>query len=105
MPPITAEPIQPCKEFYEQQPKSPNKFMNKEIPLPILRWPGGKTRMFKKILARITPHVCYCEPFAGGLAVLFAKKRSQVEPVKTQNGCVNMRTGGSQEFGELIITA
>ena len=53
---------------------------------PILRWPGGKSRMLKLILPRIPQHVCYCEPFAGGLAVLLAKPRSQVEVVNDVNG-------------------
>lgn len=53
---------------------------------PILRWPGGKSRMLKLILPRIPQHVCYCEPFAGGLAVLLAKQRSPVEVVNDMNG-------------------
>ena len=53
---------------------------------PILRWPGGKSRMLKRILPMIPPHVCYCEPFAGGLAVLLAKERSSVEVVNDLNG-------------------
>lgn len=53
---------------------------------PILRWPGGKSRMLKHILPAIPEHVCYCEPFAGGLAVLFAKPRSEVEIVNDANG-------------------
>jgi DNA adenine methylase len=58
----------------------------KERVRPILRWPGGKTRMLKKILPLIPPHVCYCEPFAGGLAVLLAKERSSVEVINDMNG-------------------
>ena len=53
---------------------------------PILRWPGGKSRMLKKLLPLIPKHTCYCEPFAGGLAVLLAKERSQVEVVNDLNG-------------------
>lgn len=53
---------------------------------PILRWPGGKSRLLKKILPMIPPHVCYCEPFAGGMAVLLAKERSKVEVVNDLNG-------------------
>jgi DNA adenine methylase len=53
---------------------------------PILRWPGGKSRMLKHILPAIPQHVCYCEPFAGGLAVLLAKQRSNVEIVNDMNG-------------------
>ncbi len=48
---------------------------------PILRWPGGKSRLLKYLLPLIPKHVCYCEPFAGGLAVLLAKERSDVEVV------------------------
>lgn len=53
---------------------------------PILRWPGGKSRMLKHLLPMIPPHVCYCEPFAGGLAMLLAKPRSQVEVINDLNG-------------------
>lgn len=53
---------------------------------PILRWPGGKRRMLKHILPLIPKHTCYCETFAGGLAVLMAKERSSVEVVNDQNG-------------------
>jgi len=42
--------------------------------------------MLKQIIPAITPHVCFCEPFAGGLAVLFAKERSKVEIVNDVNG-------------------
>lgn len=53
---------------------------------PILRWPGGKSRLLKKILPLLPRHTCYCEPFAGGLAVLLAKERSPVEAVNDLNG-------------------
>lgn len=53
---------------------------------PILRWPGGKSRMLKHLLPLVPPHVCYCEPFAGGLAVLLAKQRSTVEVINDING-------------------
>ncbi|HXG49102.1 MAG TPA: DNA adenine methylase [Methylomirabilota bacterium] len=53
---------------------------------PILRWPGGKRRMLPRLLPLIPAHVCYCEPFAGGLAVLLAKPRSEVEVVNDLNG-------------------
>lgn len=53
---------------------------------PILRWPGGKSRLLPRILPLIPPHVCYCEPFAGGLAVLLAKPRSHVEIINDSNG-------------------
>lgn len=53
---------------------------------PILRWPGGKSRMLKHLLPLVPDHVCYCEPFAGGLALLLAKERSTVEVVNDING-------------------
>jgi len=42
--------------------------------------------MLKHIVPLIPAHVCYCEPFAGGLAVLLAKERSKVEVVNDLNG-------------------
>jgi DNA adenine methylase len=44
--------------------------------------------MLKHILPIIREHahVCYCEPFAGGMAVLLAKERSKVEVVNDING-------------------
>jgi len=52
---------------------------------PILRWPGSKSRLLPRILPLISPHTCYCEAFAGGLAVLLAKPRSQVEVINDQS--------------------
>jgi DNA adenine methylase len=53
-----------------------------------LQWAGGKARLLKHLLPRLaaTPHECYCEPFAGGLAVLFAKPRSPLEVINDFNG-------------------
>lgn len=59
--------------------------MTHNSPKPFLRWPGGKRRMLKLILPRIPKHVCYCEPFIGGGAVLFAKPRSEVEIINDFN--------------------
>lgn len=42
--------------------------------------------MLSKLLPLIPDHVCYCEPFAGGLALLLAKPRSAVEVVNDLNG-------------------
>ncbi len=53
---------------------------------PVVRWPGGKTRLLPHILPLIPEHTCYCEPFAGGLAVLLAKPRSKLEIVNDLNG-------------------
>jgi DNA adenine methylase len=53
---------------------------------PVLRWPGGKSRLLKKLLPRVPSHVCYVEAFAGGMALLLAKERSQIEIVNDANG-------------------
>lgn len=53
---------------------------------PILRWQGSKSRLLKQIMPLIQPHVCYCEPFFGGGAVLFAKDRASVEVINDLNG-------------------
>jgi DNA adenine methylase len=54
--------------------------------VPILRWPGGKSRLLKKILPRIPEHECYAEVFGGGLAVFGAKPRSPLEIINDVNG-------------------
>lgn len=53
---------------------------------PILRWPGGKTRLLPEILPLIRPHRLYIEAFAGGLAVMLAKPPSPAEIVNDLNG-------------------
>ena len=45
---------------------------------PYISYYGGKQRMAPKILPYIPKHLIYVEPFAGGLALLFAKGREGV---------------------------
>ena len=44
-----------------------------------LKWHGGKTYLAQKIIERFPPHVHYVEPYAGGLAVLFAKPAEWID--------------------------
>ncbi len=46
---------------------------------PALIYYGGKQGIINHILPLIPKHDCYCEPFAGGATVFFAKKKSSVE--------------------------
>ena len=55
---------------------------------PAISWPGGKSRLLDSILPLIPKHTCYCEPFAGGLAVLLAKPRSQLEVINDIDGAL-----------------
>lgn len=52
---------------------------------PCFPWPGGKTKMRDYILALIPEHTTYCEPFAGGLAVLLGKPRAKCEVANDMN--------------------
>ena len=52
-------------------------------PIP---WMGGKSRLARRILARFGEHECYCEPFAGGAHVFWAKERSKVEVLNDLDG-------------------
>lgn len=38
-----------------------------------IKWHGGKHYLAKALIALFPPHLTYCEPFAGGLAVLLEK--------------------------------
>lgn len=53
---------------------------------PIVPWIGGKRRLVKLLLSRFPPHTCYCEVFAGGAAVYFARHPAEVEVLNDVNG-------------------
>jgi DNA adenine methylase len=57
----------------------------------------------KYILPLIPPHHCYCEPFAGGLAVFLAKERSKLEVVNDQNGVLVALYRNAQYHVEELI--
>jgi len=46
---------------------------------------GGKQKLVKTILPLIPKHSLYCEPFAGGAAIFFAKEQSNVEVLNDTN--------------------
>src|SRR6478736_3870703 len=46
-----------------------------------LKWPGGKHYLASRIVALMPPHTHYVEPYAGGLAVLFARSGEGVSEV------------------------
>lgn len=52
---------------------------------PILKWPGGKSHLAKRLIELLPEHKCYCEVFAGGLALLLAKPLSKVEIINDLN--------------------
>ena len=54
--------------------------------LPILSWPGGKSRHLKRLLPHIPDGAGYIEAFAGGCALLLAKPRTKLEVVNDVNG-------------------
>lgn len=55
-----------------------------EMSSPITYY-GGKQKMLRHILPLIPSHTTYVEPFAGGLAVFFAKQISPVEIISDTN--------------------
>ncbi|MBI5770830.1 MAG: DNA adenine methylase [Verrucomicrobia bacterium] len=53
---------------------------------PVIGWPGGKGKLLKHLLPHVPEHTQYCEVFGGGLALLLAKPRSDIEVVNDING-------------------
>jgi len=52
---------------------------------PIIGYPGGKTKLKKKIIERMPPHKKYVEPFCGGLSVFFAKSPAKKEVINDKD--------------------
>lgn len=54
-----------------------------------LKWHGGKSYLAKQIVTLMPQHLTYCEPFAGGLSVLFEKDPDGIsEVVNDLNGAL-----------------
>lgn len=52
---------------------------------PSLRYPGGKARVAKKIVAEMPPHKVYVEPFAGAAHVFFQKPKVEKNVLNDKN--------------------
>ncbi|MEN9631378.1 MAG: hypothetical protein RJA10_4606 [Pseudomonadota bacterium] len=55
---------------------------------PIVPWIGGKRRLVDTLMARLPPHSCYVELFAGGAALFFLRHPAEVEVLNDVNGDV-----------------
>lgn len=55
---------------------------------PIVPWIGGKRRLVDTLIARLPPHTCYVELFAGGAALFFMRHPAEVEVLNDVNGDV-----------------
>ena len=53
---------------------------------PVFSWVGGKTRLSKKIIPLIPPHICYAEAFTGGAAIFLKKEPAKVSALNDING-------------------
>jgi DNA adenine methylase len=63
---------------------------------------GGKQKLAETIIRLIPPHKVYVEPFAGGLAVFFAKSKSETEIINDINSeIVNMYEVMKNDFYKL----
>jgi DNA adenine methylase len=59
--------------------KMAKRVVDRKQPIQPLQFYGGKFYLVKHILPLIPPHRIYCEPFAGGAAVFWAKEPSPIE--------------------------
>jgi DNA adenine methylase len=55
---------------------------------PIVPWIGGKRRLVDTLMARLPPHSCYVELFAGGAALYFIRHPAEVEVLNDVHGDV-----------------
>lgn len=68
----------------------------------LLTYYGGKQKLVPEILPLIPKHHLYCEPFAGGAAILFAKEPSKIEVLNDTNGeLINFYKMAKEKFPKL----
>lgn len=68
----------------------------------LLTYYGGKQKLVPQILPLIPKHHLYCEPFAGGAAILFAKEASKIEVLNDTNGeLINFYKMAKEKFPRL----
>lgn len=68
----------------------------------LLTYYGGKQKLVPVILSLIPKHSLYCEPFAGGAAILFAKQPSKIEVINDTNGeVINFYRMAKEKFPQL----
>jgi len=57
----------------------------KENLKPLIKWPGGKSRVSKEIVSKIPEHKTYVEPFIGGGSIYFEKPLSEKNVINDKN--------------------
>lgn len=73
---------------------------------PLVRWPGGKTRMLDRLLPQIPADATlYAEVFCGGAALLLAKPRHRVEILNDINGELVALFRNAQRHPEALVEA
>jgi DNA adenine methylase len=81
--------------------------MTERLAEPVLKWAGGKRQLLPEILPRMPARIrTYYEPFAGGLAVLFAlanERRFERAVVGDMNlGIANLYTELRDDLGAVL---
>lgn len=59
--------------------------MKTKYKYPSLGYPGGKSKIAKKIIAKMPPHKVYVEPFAGASHVFFKKPKAEKNVLNDKN--------------------
>ena len=69
---------------------------------PILKWVGGKRQLLDAIIPLIPEHTMYCEPFAGGGAVLFHMQPGKAVIGDSNEELINIYTVIKEQPEQLI---